>query len=239
MSEDMKLDAVSVDPLYRQLLIRLRGAIMSGEYPVDSRMPSEKELCETYGISRVTVRRTLKELTDEGLIVRHQGKGSFVSRPRLERNLGNLKGFTELCAMFDRKPSTRVVKVHEVAANQLDESFLKQPEGSPVLEVIRVRMADGEPVSLERAHFPMTFQWLMREDLSKSLFQILRTRGLAPGKTGYEISLCFADHQASEQLGVEAGTALLSLTELVCDQSGNPMILCSQRIRGDRFTFRI
>ena len=60
MSDETKLDAVSVDPLYRQLLIRLRSAIMSGEYPVNSRMPSEKELCDTYGISRVTVRRTLK-----------------------------------------------------------------------------------------------------------------------------------------------------------------------------------
>lgn len=60
MSKQQMLDNVSADPLYRQLLTRLRAAILSGEYPVNSRMPSEKELCQTYSISRVTVRRALK-----------------------------------------------------------------------------------------------------------------------------------------------------------------------------------
>ena len=85
----------------------------------------------------------------------------------------------------------------------------------------------------------MSFEWLMKEDLSQSLYQLLRLRGLTPGKSGHEISLCYADHQQADQLGVEPGTALLLLNELICDQNGNPLHLCSQRVRGDKFTFRI
>lgn len=111
MSDQQMLDTISADPLYRQLLTRLRDAILSGEYPVGSRMPSEKELCQHYGISRVTVRRALKELTEEGLIHRHQGKGSFVTRPRLEHNLGQRRSFTEMCRVLGRVPSAKVIEV--------------------------------------------------------------------------------------------------------------------------------
>ena len=134
---------------------------------------------------------------------------------------------------------TRVLRVHECPAGQMDACFLKAPEGSPVVEIVRLRLADGEPVILEKDHFLPAFSWLMTEDLTGSLYQLLKSRGLTPGKSGHEISLCQADAADAEQLGVAKGTALLLLNELICDQNGNPLHLCSQRVRGDRFTFRI
>lgn len=239
MSEETRLDAVSADPLYRQLLTRLRGAIFSGKYPVNSRLPSEKELCQSFGISRVTVRRALLELTEEGLIVRHQGKGSFVSRPRLERNLGIMKSFTELCENDGRKAGARVLRIHERPAGRMDVAFLKVAEGTPILEIVRVRTADGEPVILEKNHFLTSFSWLAGEDLTGSLYQLLRSRGIAPGKAGHEISLCKAEAEDANALGCQKGDSLLQLNELICDQNGNPLHLSSQHILGERFTFRI
>lgn len=84
--QDKPLEKKSQSPLYQQLMARLKNDILAGVYPSGARIPSEQLLCETYGVSRVTVRKAMLDLVQEGLLVRRQGKGTFVADERIQRD---------------------------------------------------------------------------------------------------------------------------------------------------------
>ena len=233
------LDQDSASPLYMQLMRKLRSDIISGVYPVHSRIPAEQELCETYQISRVTVRKALAELTREGLLERHQGKGTFVSIPRIRLDLRSINSFNAVCASMGRKPTTQVVSALITAAHPSDRENHLVEEQENIVEITRVRLADGLPVMLETNRFPQRYEWLLHEDLTGSLYSLLRSRGVEPEQAIHEISLCYASPTEAKWLGVDAGAALLALEEVIYDQEGRPLHTSRQRIRGDRFTFRI
>lgn len=232
------LDADSHDPLYRQLMHKLRSDIVSGVYPVNSRIPSEQELCQTYAVSRVTVRKALLELTQEGMLKRCQGKGTFVSVPRLCKDLKDVNSFHDACRLLHVLPGTRVIHVQLTHASADDhEKLLCQDE--QVLEIVRLRLADDLPVMLETNRFPLAYAWLLEEDLSGSLYSLLQQRQLEPTQGIHEISLCYATPYQARLLSIEANMALLQLDEVIYDQYSRPLLTSHQVIRGDRFTFRI
>ena len=117
------LNTESYSPLYKQLIRKLRNDIAAGVYPVHSRIPSEQELCDAYGVSRVTVRKALAVLTQEGLLKRHQGKGTFVGLPRIRKDLQDVNSFHDACRMMGCEPSTRVI--HAVAVRATEEDVQK------------------------------------------------------------------------------------------------------------------
>ena len=111
------LQAVHFSPLYAQLMDQIRTDIRRGVYAVGSRIPPEHELEINYGVSRVTVRRALQELTAEGLLERKQGKGTFVSSPRAEIRERRPQGFHDACRAEGRVPGVRVIRVGEKQAD--------------------------------------------------------------------------------------------------------------------------
>ena len=136
------LNTESYSPLYKQLMQKLRADIQSGVYPVHSRIPSEQELCETYQVSRVTVRKALSELTQEGLLKRHQGKGTFVGIPRIQKDLRNVNSFHDACRMMGCTPGTRVLHVQWTHPEEADRVALGCEADEQVVEIVRLRLAD-------------------------------------------------------------------------------------------------
>lgn len=234
-----KLQTESASPLYRQLMQRIRVDIEKGKYPEGSRIPPEHELEQLYQVSRVTVRRALAELTEEGLLERKQGKGTFVSAPRIRQDLKSLHSFYDACKQNGRVPTTEVIHVKETTAEARDAEELNLRPGSRIVETLRVRKADGEPVVLERNRFSMAFAYLEDEDLRGSLYAVLREYGAEPTQAVHDISLTLATEEQAALLKVERGTPLLRLHELIFDQRGRPLHNSDQLIRGDRFVFRI
>ena len=234
-----KLQAESASPLYHQLMQRIRTDIEKGKYPVESRIPPEHELEQLYQGSRVTVRRALAELTDMGLLERKQGKGTFVSIPKIRQDLKNLHSFHDACFRNGRVPSTDVIHVRETVADAQDAEDLNLKPGSRVVETLRLRRADGEPVVLERNRFSMAYAYLEDEDLKGSLYSILREYGAEPTQAVHDISLCHATEEQAALLGIRNGEPLLKLHEQIFDQRGRPLHNSLQLIRGDRFVFRI
>ena len=234
------LKSESYSPLYRQLMQKLRSDIQSGVYPVHSRIPSEQELCETYQVSRVTVRKALAELTREGLLQRHQGKGTFVGVPRLCKDLKDVNSFHDACRMMNCTPGTRVIHAQLTHATQEDRrDLLLEETEEQVVEVVRLRLADGSPVMLETNRFPSSYAYLLEEDLTGSLYALLQEHEVGAAQAMHEVSLCYANAQQARQLEVEPGDALLCLREIIYDQHSRPLHTSLQLIRGDRFTFRI
>ena len=234
-----KLQPESSSPLYHQLMTRISADIEKGTYPVGSRIPPEHELEKTYQVSRVTVRRALAELTGEGLLERKQGKGTFVSVPRMRQDLKSLHSFHDTCKLNDMVPGTDVIHVRETEAAEEAAAELNLRPGSRMLEIRRVRRADGIPVVLETNLFSLAYAYLEDLDLQGSLYALLREYGVEPKLALHDVSLCFASEEEAELLEIRAGTPLVRLHEVVFDQRGRPLHTSVQLIRGERFVFRI
>ena len=234
-----KLQSESSSPLYHQLMQRITDDIEKGRYQPGDRIPPEHVLEKQYEVSRVTVRRALAELTAEGHLERKQGKGTFVSVPRISQDLKNVHSFYDACKPNGRSPSTRVVHIRETAADATDREELNLQDGDRVVETLRIRLADGEAVVLEKNHFTMAYAWLENENLNGSLYNILREYGVEARNATHDISIVFAAEAQAKLLGIETGSPLMRLREVVYDQKERPLHNSLQLIRGDRFVFRI
>ncbi len=237
--QDKLLEKKSQSPLYQQLMSRLKNDIMAGVYPPGARIPSEQLLCDIYGVSRVTVRKAMLDLVQEGLLVRRQGKGTFVAQERIQRDLQQITSFSDACRQNGHIASARLVSAELTEATADDVEKLGLSAGNRVVEIVRLRLCDGEPVMLEINRFPSSYDFLLEDTAEDSLYDRLMQRGCIPSSAVHDISLGHATPAVARQLGCQPGDALLLLDEAVLDQHGEPLHLSRQWIRGDKYTFRI
>ena len=237
--QDRPLEKKSQSPLYQQLMTRLKNDIMAGVYPAGARIPSEQLLCETYGVSRVTVRKAMLDLVQEGMLVRRQGKGTFVADERIQRDLQHVTSFSAACRQMGHTASARLISAELVEATSEDAEKLGVLPDSQVVEICRLRLCDDEPVMMEINRFPERYAFLLSEKAEESLYVILAAHGVKPASAVHDISLGHATPLVSKHLGCNQGDALLLLDEQVLDQHGEPLHLSRQWIRGDKYTFRI
>ena len=229
--QEQFLEKKSQSPLYQQLMTRLKNDIVAGVYPAGGRIPSEQVLCDTYGVSRVTVRKAMLDLVQEGLLVRRQGKGTFVAEEKIRRDLSMITSFTDSCEARGHHAEARPISCQWEEPTAEDcEKLGVAPDGR-VLELCRLRLCDGDPVMLEVNRFP--------EPVEGSLYEFLRAHGVIPSSAIHDISMGHATPFVSKHLHTEVGDALLVLDELVLNQHGEPLHLSRQWIRGDKYTFRI
>jgi len=147
-----QIDRTSKLPLYHQLYQILRGHILGGEWQPGDMIPPESELVERYGVSRTTVRQVFDLLANDGLIYRQQGRGTFVAHPTVEQALVRIVNFTEDMRMRGCAPSSQVLFAGLVPAPEdIAEKLLIRP-GEELARLERLRLADGEPMSVEESH---------------------------------------------------------------------------------------
>ncbi|MEH7401182.1 GntR family transcriptional regulator [Gottfriedia acidiceleris] len=139
-------------PIYHQLLEYIKCKIASGEYPADELIPSEREFSEKFQISRMTVRQALNNLVQEGIVYRQKGKGTFVSRQKVEKKISRLNSYTEEMIERGLKPSSRLVQFDILNSDKALSNILKIKEKDPIYFIKRVRLADSIPMSIESIH---------------------------------------------------------------------------------------
>ena len=176
-----KLAFSSANPLYQQLMDDIKLDISNQKYRHGDKIPSETELAEIYNVSRITVRRAVSELCDEGYLAKHQGKGTFVTPPKITRKImqdTHVHSFTATCAMSGMQPGGRTVGIRIVPSRQEEQHFLKLPKDSNVIYLQRIRTAGGDPVMLENTFLPSPeFDSLLSTDLTnRSLNETLRQK---------------------------------------------------------------
>lgn len=233
------LRAENPTPLYEQVMQRILSNIDEGVYGPGDRLPNEAELCEEYGVSRITLRRAVEELSKKGVLEKHQGKGTFVAALSENIRLKEIQSFHESQKRQGKKSTTKVLKAGSVRASARDTAELRLAPGQNVIETIRVRYVEDIPVVLEINHFSMAYSYLTEYDLDGSLYNILRGFGVEPTKASHEVSLTMADSSTAQRLSVPKDTPLVLLQEVVYDQKGRPLHTSKQFIRGDIFTFKI
>ncbi|MEC5423439.1 GntR family transcriptional regulator [Virgibacillus sp. C22-A2] len=144
-------------PLYLQLIENLIKKIDAQDYEEHQKLPSERELCEIYNLSRITVRQALQDLEREGYIYKLHGKGTFVAPKSINQNLVKLYSFTEEMKEMGKTPTTEVLSFKEIA---VDDRLAEKMELVPldeVFQVVRLRLADGEPLMYEKSYLPKKF----------------------------------------------------------------------------------
>ena len=138
-------------PLYQQLYEVLRGNITRGEWKPGDLIPAESELIEQYGVSRITVRQVLDMLVQEGLIYRQRGRGTFVAHPAVEQVLQRLVSFTDDMRQRGFAPSTRPCPPASCPRRRISPGSCRSP-GEELAHIQRLRLADGEPMSIEDSY---------------------------------------------------------------------------------------
>ena len=178
-----KLDESSSLPLYQQLQRALRDAIENGVIAPQDALPPERDLAEMLGVSRITVRKAIDELAEEGLLVRKQGSGTFVSN-RVEKNFAKLTSFSEDMRARGREP--RSVWLTKAAGTVTPEESLtlRSSPGTPVLRFHRIRYADDAPMAIEYA--TVLANCLPSVDaVQSSLYEALEQTGNRPVRALY------------------------------------------------------
>jgi GntR family transcriptional regulator len=151
-SELFKIDRQSRQPLYDQIEQNLRELILDGQLGPGELMPSEWELAEIYGVSRLTVRRALDNLARQNWLNRRHGVGTFIGKPAVAAIAPSKLSFSEQMRTIGRTPSSRLVSNQVVPASARIASRLRLREGDPLVEITRLRLADGIPLLLETAY---------------------------------------------------------------------------------------
>lgn len=169
----MFVDKKSPIPAYFQLRNILLKKIESGEYAVGSLIPSERDLVESFGISRMTVRQALGQLVLEGVLHSEQGRGTFVSRSTLEQK--NVMGFSEAIRQRGLEPGARVLRFASAEADAEASQALGLASGEKVHILKRLRLASLAPVGIEEDTLPArNFPGLEKLDLTSSLYRLIR-----------------------------------------------------------------
>ncbi len=235
----MQLDAQESQPLYKQLEYKLLQDIEQGVYKKGEKIPTELELSQMYGVSRITVRKALADITEMGILERYVGKGTYVASVKLKRSISTFMSFTECCEAQGLKPGARTIKNVIEDATPEDCQNLKIPEDSKVLAMERIRYADGVPVSFEISRFTSEYMGLLQEELNdRSLFVILREKyGITLKDEPKVLELDFASFEISRYLEIPARYPLLVVSGLVTDGEGKSVFYSKQYIVGDKFKF--
>ncbi len=231
--------AVSLDkdgfiPLYYQIQRALIEKIHAGELSVGDCLPSEYELARFYRVSRMTARQALHNLKSGGYAFSRKGRGTYVTRPKLEKNIMHLRGFTEDMKRRGMIPSSRML---EQSVVQVAEQLRVEPASS-VLRLRRLRIADGTPMAVEESQIPLRhYPGLERIDFSKeSLYAVLRDDyGVRAAWADEVLEALPATREESELLSIPPSAILLSISRVIMTTEEIPIEVACSRYRGDRY----
>jgi GntR family transcriptional regulator len=203
----------SFKPIYLQIGDLLREEIVSGRLPSGSRVPSEREIMEEYGVSRNTAQSAIDELVRLGLVSRIQGKGTFVNDFKVRYGLHNLTSFSEEIRLRGKMPSSKVIDFSKEQVEAIIANKLGIQAGDWVFRLERLRFADDKPMMHEVSYVPCSlFPELDQHDFSReSLFKLIEDHyHLMISHQEQVIRPIISSEQEASILGVEVGMPLIA-----------------------------
>jgi GntR family transcriptional regulator, N-acetylglucosamine utilization regulator len=226
-------------PLYLQIKRLLEREIANGTLAPHSRVPSERELSEQYGISRMTARQALAELIQEGRLYTSAGKGTFVAEPKISQSIQSLTSFSEDMRSRGLTPVTRVLRREIAPANTVVAGRLQIPKQAPVVCLERLRLGNEEPMAIEVAFLAFGgMERLMTLDLQGSLYALLREEfKIIPSTAIQECEAALARPHERALLHLQRGAPVLKIQRTTFDGDQRPFEYVQSIYRGDRYRF--
>lgn len=233
------LDRSGPIPLYYQIARRMQEAIESGVLAPGARIENELKLAEQLSISRPTIRRAIQELVDQGLLVRRRGVGTQVVRGRLTRSVELTSLYDDL-SLSHRSPTTKVLLHEEIVPSAEVLESLTLPPKTTVLHIKRLRYSDGVAFALLENFLPPEFLNLTPEQLEKhGLYQLMRARGTTMRVARQTIGARVGTDEENELFGQKPGSAVLTMSRTLYDQSGHAVEYGEHSYRPDLYSFEV
>ena len=223
---------------FEETVERLGTAIRLGLLPPGTRLPAERELCAKLGIARSTLRQALVALGQSGHLhaTRGRGGGTFVAKGKIERDLSRIVGVPALLRSQGVVAGTRVLSARLAPADDVAAQALRARPGDLVVDLVRIRLADGSPFSLERAKLPAKrFPGLLELPLGGSVYELIEEHfGTKPHDAVERIEVVLATADEAAILEVEPGAPLMAITRTATDADGEPIEFSRDLFRADR-----
>ena len=227
-------------PLYGRVEEVLASEIARGDYRPGDRLPSEDELLARFGVSRITVRRAVQNLTQRGIVEIQRGRGTYVLAPKVSHELTRLTGFVEDMDTHGRKASARVISQGEVAASVQVARQLRVSRGARVMRIERVRLADSVAMSFDETYLPLEIgRKIVRNDLRvMPIFTLLEEKyGIPLVEADYSLEAAAASAHVARALGVAEGSPVLRIERTSFTTEGKPVDYETLCYRGDLIHF--
>jgi len=235
-------------PLYLQLKEIFVKKIKAEELQIGEKLPSERELCEKYNVSRITVRQALAELSKEGMIYRSHGKGTFVSQAKLEQGLFNITPFHQSLLGIGLKPKTKFINYQEIANSYHMSKTLGIPLAENISELNLLGLGNEEPMSFYTSYHSLDIgkkvydivQQLIKEDSSFTTLDIYnRLPELKLGNIYQTFEASISDTYISNILNIKKGSPILIVESTLYTISDQPLEHRTAIYRGDKYKFSI
>lgn len=235
----MELKREAPTPLYVQLKHSLLAQI--NQLLPHQQLPSERELCEQFGVSRTTVRQAINEMIHEGLVYSRAGKGTFVSEPKINQQLRTLTGFSQDVIERGGIPSSKVLEARLISAPPDLAERLQVPLNTELVLLSRLRLANGIPLAIETSYLNHNFcPGILRHNFAQtSLYHVLQTEyllRLVRAEQTIEAGLANAEELALLQ--VHPPAAVLRMERLTLTDQDVRLEYTVSVYRGDRYKFR-
>ncbi|MEE9335625.1 MAG: GntR family transcriptional regulator [Granulosicoccaceae bacterium] len=224
-------------PLYLQIAENMRSSVANGLFLPGQALPPERELMEQFSVSRVTVRRALKELVNESILESRQGSGYIVqSLSHLNQPLNRVTSFSEDCVSRGLKPGSVLIGRKLGKSSAEESAHFDVPQGSKVLRVKRIRTGNGEPLLVEHATLLATKapDWPWPEG---SLYLAMQGQGLIPVRVQQQYVPALADKTLAKRLDVPKGSPLMLVIRAGYSADDAPVEYSHCWFRPDRWTF--
>lgn len=242
-NEDTEHEGVMpMSSMHQQIKESIITKIEANEYAPQSQLPTEAEFCETYGVSRTTVRTALQQLTQEGYVVRRQGQGTFVAEPKIRTNLSQtITSFSEQVTSQGKKPFIKVLSLQVVPADEALSHLLKTDANAPIQKITRLRYVDEKPLQYEIAYVPWSIApGITADQCSSSLYSSLRAHfDIRIARTEEHIQLHTMDATVATYLESEEQTPCFYLETLAYLEDGTVAEHSQTYFHGERASFQI
>ncbi len=229
-------------PRHVQISNWLRQQLEDGIYTADEKLPSENQLCQKFDVSRVTVRKALQTLENDGLIYRSQGLGSFVSDDRTRQSLMQLTDFEEDMKRAGLEPSSKVLQFKAVTVSEKVANMLNIDPDSTAIRLDRLRLGDDQPIAFDITWLPMFYGQLLEgyNLQEKTIYGILEKDFDIPVEKGFfKIEAENASPEIADHLGVKKKAALLVIDRLSLTVGEKPIYYQRRYYRSDRIVYEL
>jgi len=230
-----KLDEASSQPLYQQLQRALRQAIETRILSPDDALPPERDLATDFAVSRITVRKAIDGLVNEGMLVRRQGSGTFVCT-RVEKNFSKLTSFSEDMRARGRNPRSVWLRRSSGTVTPEESLTLRSSPGTPVYRFHRIRFAYEAPMSIEYATVLASCLSSL-DSVESSLYEALERAGNRPVRALQRLRAVLFTAEQAELLQAKERDAGLLVERLGFLKDGSAVEFTQSYYRGDIYDF--